>query len=100
MAVFVRKNLLICTAVFSDPALDGDQPSSVTATLTFTNNSAVQETDHVTLTYDSATKQWSGSWDSSVCQGGNVDWVIFGTGGLQASSQGSFQITANTANVN
>ena len=99
MSVFVRKNLLICTAIFADPALDGAQPSSVVAYLTFTNRSGVQETDQVSLSYSSSTKQWSGSWDSSACQDGNVDWMIYGAGSLQAAAQGSFQITANTANV-
>lgn len=99
MAVFVRKNLLVCTAIFTDPALDGTQPSVVTAYLTFTNRSGVQETDQVSLSYDSATAQWSGEWDSSVGQAGNVDWMIFGAGALQAAAQGSFQLLANTANT-
>lgn len=99
MAVFVRKNLLICTATFSDPANDGAQPSSVTAYLTFTNRSGVQETDQVSLSFSSATQEWSGEWDSSAAQNSNVDWMVYGSGTLQASAQGSFQIVANTANV-
>lgn len=98
MSVFVRKNLLVFTTVFT--AADGTttQPTSAHAVLRFKNTSGTTSQVTVNLTYNSTAGNWSGTWDSSAAQQGNVDWTVYGSGSLVAAAQGSFQIAANSAN--
>jgi hypothetical protein len=98
MAVYVRKNSLIFTAVFSAADGTATQPTNVYARLRFKNTSGATTEVSIPLTYGSTGNNWTGSWDSSAAAQGNVDWVVYGNGSLEAAQQGSFQISANSAN--
>jgi hypothetical protein len=103
MSSFVRKNLLVATATFT--AADGSetQPASATLVLNFNSMSGVAQTVSVPLGFnagdDDVLGTWTGTWDSSAAQQGNVSWMIYGDGSLQAAAQGQFQIVANSANT-
>lgn len=103
MASFVRKNLLVIKAFFNAPeGWSSDtippQPSSAVAVVRYcTLQGSTNETSiNLTLGGDGVT--WSGTWDSSVAGPGRVDWVVYSSGGVEAASQGSFVIQANSAN--
>lgn len=98
MSIFVRKNLLEAVATFTAADGSNTQPSAVTLVVNYNNISGVQTQSQVSLTFNATTDDWIGAWDTSVVKSGNVDWVIFGSGSLQAAAQGSFQIEANRAN--
>lgn len=95
---FVRKNALVVNAVFA--ADDGTltQPSSVVCVLNYKNLSGNVQTTQFSLTYNSVSKVWTGTWDSNVAGRGTVSWVVYGTGTLQAAMEGCFEILANVAN--
>lgn len=99
MPVFIRKNLLTISAVFAANDGTDTQPTSVVAYVNYNNRSGQRVTDQITCSYDSTSKEWSGHWDSSNAEQGNVEWMIYGSGALQAAQQGSFQVLANLANV-
>ena len=98
MTVIVRKNAVIFTASFA--AADGTttQPVSAYTELRFKNTSGATTQVSISLTYDSVSNTWSGVWDSSAAAQGLVEWVVYGSGILEAATQGSFQIAANAAN--
>lgn len=98
MAVFVRKNALIFTVAFTAADGSSTQPTTAYAVLKFKNLSGAQTQVSISLTYNTTNNNWTGAWDSSAAQQGNVDWVVYGAGNLEAAAQGQFQITANSAN--
>lgn len=98
MTVFVRKNLLVCTGVFL-PASGSATPSAATVNLSFKNMSGVLTSEEVPLTLGTDGVTWTGTWDSSQCVGGDVEWAIWSTGDVQAAQQGKFTIKANRANT-
>jgi hypothetical protein len=100
MSAFVRKNLLVATAVFT--AANGNnalEPSSATLVVNYNDISGVNRTTSIAMTFNAASDDWVGTWDTSVAQQGNVEWLIYGVGTLQAAAQGQFQIQANAANT-
>ena len=99
MADFIRKNLLVCTVTFMDEDGTSIQPSAAVLFVNYRNMLGVQANDTVTMNYDDVTNSWSATWDSSRCTHGNVEWMVFGSGALQAATQGQFQIAANAANT-
>ena len=99
MAVFVRQNLAIVTATFTAADGTATQPTTVNAYMAYHDTSGVSRRDTVAMTYNSTTNEWSGEWDTSNSGQGSVDWMVLGTGTLQAATQGCFQIEANSANL-
>lgn len=103
MSVYIRKNLLVATATFV--AADGSdaQPSLANLVVNYNDISGVNRSVVVPMIYtagdDDTVGTWAGTWDSSASKTGNVDWMIYGVGSLQAATQGSIQIVANSANT-
>jgi hypothetical protein len=98
MTVFIRKNLLVATATFVAADGTNTQPSTATLALNYNDISGVTQNVQVPMTFNSVSDDWIGTWDTSNAKYGNVDWMIFGVGSLQAATQGSIQIEANKAN--
>jgi type II secretory pathway pseudopilin PulG len=98
MATIVRRNAVIFNATFTASDGSATQPTTVKVNLNYPNSAGVTTVANFALTYSSTTGAWSGAWDSSVASAGTVNWVIYGTGALEASTQGQFQLVANSAN--
>jgi hypothetical protein len=114
---FVRKNTLTvtCYAVAADGT--NTQPSGVTVNLSYKNLSGVVSSSSFALTYVAPTQvtetdpitgntftktignNWTGTFDTSVCGPGQVDWVAYASGAIQPAAQGTFLVQANKANV-
>lgn len=118
MTSFVRKNLLTlsgqffenssgCICDFSSTSSTGPtgpvDPASVTAVLSYNNLAGLRASTIIQLSLETDGVTWTGNWDSSACQGGRVDWVVYSAGGsptpIVSATEGSFQILANKANV-
>jgi len=99
MSSFVRKNLLVATATFTAASGLNTQPSSATLIINYNDISGVNRTTQVPMTFNSSGDDWVGTWDTSNSGAGNVEWMIYGAGSLQAAAQGQFQILANQANT-
>lgn len=97
MSRFVRGNEVVCSGTFT-PAFGTAQPSAAEAVLTYKDTSGDDQTSTITLT-KGTDNVWSGTWDSNLAGCGTVEWVIRCSGGLQAATQGTFVIVANTANL-
>lgn len=97
MARFIRGNEIVCSGTFT-PVSGSAQPSAAEAYLVYTDPAGDPATSTITLT-KGADDVWSGVWDSNLSGCGTVQWVIRCSGGLQAATQGSFIIAANTANL-
>ena len=106
----VRKNTVVISTTFA--AADGSttQPSAANAVLSYYTPAQVASlaagatgvtmtTSTIALTYNAATNQWSGTWDSSAAGDGTVFWMVYGYGTLQAADEGCFVIEANSANT-
>jgi hypothetical protein len=75
------------------------QPTSVTCQLSYTDVHGNAALDSVGMSID-ANSIWSGTWDSTPAGPGRVEWVVFSRGnGVVASTEGSFQLEANSANL-
>jgi hypothetical protein len=103
MATFVRKNAITFTAVFTAADGSGTQPSTATLRIFYTNTSGTQSYDNIDMTYNAVNDayplgNWTGVWDSNVAGRGNVEWVVYGAGSIEAANQGQFQVLANAAN--
>lgn len=98
MAKFVRKNLLILTGRFIPKDGSTSAPNYVSAVLTYTNTVGLPQTDTVALSLNATTNTWLGTWDSSNAKEGRVDWMLYSTGPVQASTEGYFMVVANAAN--
>jgi hypothetical protein len=98
-SVFIRKNMLVLTVVFT--ADDGSltQPSAANVSLNYPDQNGARHTLNALMDYNSVTSVWEYEWDSSAAGNGTVEWSAWGYGQLQAATQGSFEITANRANV-
>ena len=99
MSAFTRKNVLVCTATFKANDGSTDQPTAAYAVIYYKDQAGLAHTTTVTLSHNSSAGTWTGTWDSSAAGDDTPDWMVYGTGTLQASTQGSFKITANKANV-
>ena len=97
MTQFIRKNELNFSATFT-PVGGGNQvPSAAYLIMAYTNRSGAKQVDEVPLTLSGTA--WVGQWDSSNANPGNVDWMTYCVGAVQAAKQGSFEIKANSANL-
>lgn len=99
MSVFTRKNVLMVTAVFTAADGSATQPSAAYADIAYNDLGGLAHTATISLNYLSSSNEWVGLWDSSAAGNCTPNWVVYGTGPLQAAAQGAFQIIANTANV-
>ena len=99
MAVFVRKNALVCSVAVK--AADGSdtQPDTATAQLVYKDLECNVHTQDIELVFDSSTGKWSGLWDSSVAGNTTVKWVVYTGGSIEAAAQGEFRVIANSANT-
>ena len=98
MQQFVRKSIIQCTATFT-PLSGGSQPSTAFCTLAYQTLTGANATATVALSYNSGPGTWTGTWDSTPAGQCIVNWVAYGSGGVQGSTQGQFQILANAANT-
>lgn len=98
MAAFIRKNVLVATAVFTAADGSNTQPSSATCIVRYKTAAGPAETS-LDMTFNSGTNNWTANWDSSAALRGVVEWMIYGAGALQAAAQGQFQLDANAANT-
>lgn len=99
MSVFVRKNVLLCTATFRAADGSATQPSAAYAVIAYRDQADNEHTETITLSYNSTAGTWTGSWDSSAAGDDTPRWMVYGTGPLQASTEGAFKIAANKANT-
>jgi hypothetical protein len=98
MAEFIRKNKLVISGTFTPKAGQSGTPSAAHVHIVYTNLSGAQTSETLDMTHN-ADGSWSALWDSNNCKSGPVEWVAYCTGGLVASTQGSFNIKANLANT-
>jgi hypothetical protein len=98
MARFIRKNLITCTAVFAPTDGSNAAPLNAEAVLVYKNTSGSIQTDNVPLAVTNGV--WTGTWDSSLAQGCEVQWMVHCWNGLIAAQEGDFAIVANNANTN
>lgn len=98
MQKFVRGNQIVCSGTFT-PVSGSAQPEQAHARLTYTDTSGEEATSLITLYKNETTGVWTGTWDSALAQECDVDWVIHGFDGLEATAQGTFKILANRSNI-
>jgi hypothetical protein len=96
MTTFVRKNIAVCRATFT-PAIGTGTPGAATLLLDYKDPSGVHR--HESLAMQLASGVWSVEWDTSASGAGTVFWTVYCFGGLQAATQGCFDVEANAANV-
>lgn len=97
MQKFDRGNEIVLSGTFT-PVSGSATPSSAEAVLVYTNPDGDTEASTVSLIDDGA-GIWVGSWDSNLCKGGVVEWVMRSSGSVKAATQGKFMVVANAANV-
>lgn len=97
MQKFDRGNEIVLSGTFT-PVTGTAVPTSAEAVLLYTNPDGDTETSTVTMVSD-VNGVWSGRWDSNLCGGGIVEWVMRSAGPVKAATQGKFMIVANSANV-
>ena len=96
MAIFIRKNIVTFSFVFT--ANDGSftQPSGVKVHLKYKDLSCIDHEETIDLSQSGSA--WIGAWDSSASGDNTVHWMVYGYGTLQAAAQGEFVVSANPAN--
>lgn len=122
MPSFVRKSLVTINAKFvppnssscvgnggystvpgvpPNPLTPPPQPTSAVAVLEFPAPSGACVTDQIPMTLGGDGVTWSCQWDSSACGPGTsvVNWVVYGSGVVQAAAQGQFTVLANKVNT-
>lgn len=97
MQKFDRGNEIVLSGTFT-PVTGTATPSSAEAVLVYTNPDGDTEASTVAL-LDDGNGVWVGRWDSNLCAGGTVEWVIRSSGPVKAATQGKFAVVANAANV-
>lgn len=80
------------------PYVPPTQPTSAEAVLSFNNQGGFPVSTTIPMTLGSNGYTWSCQWDSSACGGGEVTWVVYASGVVQAAAQGQFFVVANAAN--
>jgi hypothetical protein len=93
---FVRKNALVISGSFIAADGSGTQPANAEVVIVYTSPTG-PATQTIAMAQTGAI--WSASWDSTVAVPCRVDWMAHCWGGLQAASQGSFELIANSANT-
>jgi hypothetical protein len=109
MTSFVRKNLITINSKIVPPGFEywnhetnlpnplPTQPTAVNVTLEFCNLQGFKNTVVIPMTLGTDGATWSCLWDSSAARAGEVTWVVYASGAVQAAQQGQFTIQANRA---
>lgn len=97
MQKFDRGNEIVLSGTFT-PVSGTATPSAAEAVLLYTNPDGDIEASTISLTNTGA-GIWAGSWDSNLCKGGVVEWVMRSSGPVKAATQGKFMVVANAANI-
>lgn len=97
MQKFDRGNEIVLSGTFA-PVSGTAVPSSAEAVLIYTNPDGDTESSTISLVSDPA-GMWVGRWDSTLCKGGVVEWVMRSAGPVKAATQGKFMVVANAANI-
>lgn len=97
MQKFDRGNEIVLSGTFT-PVSGTAVPSAAEAVLLYTNPDGDTESWTVNLSPDTA-GMWVGRWDSNLCKGGVVEWVMRSSGPVKAATQGKFMVVANAANI-
>lgn len=97
MQKFDRGNEIVLSGTFT-PVTGTAVPSSAEAVLLYPDPNGDPETSTISMV-DDGNGVWMGRWDSSLCGGGVVEWVMRSEGPVKAATQGKFLIVANAANV-
>ena len=79
--------------------LDGGTvvPAAAHLTLAYTNTSGLRRTANIDLVNNAGS--WEAEWDTSDAAPGQVEWMAYCEGLVQAATQGSIHIVANSANL-
>lgn len=97
MQKFDRGNEIVLSGTFA-PVTGTAAPTSAEAVLVYADPNGDTTSSTVSMISD-ANGVWSGRWNSSLCGGGIVEWVMRSDGPVKAATQGKFMIVANAANV-
>lgn len=99
MKAFTRGSLIEFASTFSTIDGSGIQPLTAEVLLSYPAN-GLAATAVLPLVQDTVVNIWRVRWDSSVCDGGTVDYVVRCHGNIVAAEQGTIQLRANSANIN
>ena len=97
MNQFVRKSRIKFSMTITP--LDGATvvPSAAHLTLVYTNTSGALTTENIDLANNAGS--WECEWDTSDAGPGQVEWMAYCEGLVQAATQGAIHIKANNANL-
>ena len=98
MSEFTRHNTLVLNAKFTALPGDASTPSAAEARLVYRDLAGSEREEVIPLTLDTDGVTWTCTWDSGNSGPGRVEWSARCWGGLQAATQGSFNVKANSAN--
>jgi hypothetical protein len=90
-----RGSTVVFATVFTDPTGVTVNPVSATLHLEYRASGTLTATS-IALVQSGNT--WTASWDSSVADGGRVDWHIRSTGTFPAGLEGTLKLKTNSAN--
>lgn len=97
MQKFDRGNEIVLSGSFV-PVTGTATPSSAEAVLVYTDPNGDTVSSTIPL-IDDGNGIWTGRWNSNLCGGGTVEWVMRSDGPVKAATQGKFTVVANAANV-
>ena len=97
MNQFVRKSRIKFSMKITP--LDGGTvvPAAAHLTLAYMNTSGSRRTANIDLVNNAGS--WEAEWDTSDAAPGQVEWMAYCEGLVQAATQGSIHIVANKANM-
>jgi hypothetical protein len=95
--VVTRKNEVIFSGVFVAADGSGAQPTNAEAVVAYKSLSGDERTATITLTNTAGT--WTGVWDTSDAEPGNVDYTVRCWGGVVAAQDGKITLKANRSNM-
>lgn len=100
MRLFNRGASIAFSHVFYDTSGDITSPSSARLTINhMTSDGCTRETTYVTLTQNSGTLAWEGTWESLAAYPGPVFWTIHSDDNSVAVQDGQLRLRGNLANV-
>lgn len=98
MDSFIRKNKMLIAVSFAPVDGSSDEPTSAFCHLSYKRKGGKKWSETITLGKNPITGKWTGVWDSSKAEAGEVDWVAESAGPVVGATQGTFLIEANDAN--
>lgn len=99
MATFTRLNALTITVTFTPAVSGGPQPSTAYVSLSYKNLDCAVTSALIDLAYNATPNNWTGTWDTANAGPGTVQWAAYGAGAMHAAAEGTFNLTANAANI-